>query len=322
MGQSKAWPLLVHMPAFRWQRGINRLLLVSLVCGLACQSCSAWTQRIAVQTISQIIADGLPAYRRESDLLLAEQALAANVKLGEALLETDPHNPTLLLQATQGFATYTYAFVEAQIAEARGQDLQRVMFHTQRAQQLYHRGLHYGWRLLSRYDPAWKQAPSLELTSFMTHLQQLTVEAMPALFWTAFCWGGLLNMEREALETITAWPRLEAMLARLLELDETYFYGAPHLLQAVQYASRTPLLGGNPAQAQHHFARARSLSAGRLLLVLLLEAQYYATQIQDRSLFTTRLQQILDAPDTLFPEQALLNAVAKHRGSHVKRDTL
>jgi hypothetical protein len=74
-----------------------------------------------------------------------------------------------------------------------------------------------------------------------------------------------------------------------------------------------PQWTGDPAQAQRHFTRARTLSQGHLLLVPLAEAQYQAVQIQDRTLFTQRLQQVLDAPETLFPEQALLNAVAKHR---------
>jgi TRAP transporter T-component len=121
------------------------------------------------------------------------------------------------------------------------------------------------------------------------------------------------------LETVAALPRLAAMVARLIELDDTYFYGAPHLLQAVQYASRSPLLGGDPRQAQEHFGRADALSQGRLLLVPLLEAQYYAVQTQDRPLFTTRLEQVLQAPDTLLPEQAFLNTVAKQRAALLLR---
>ena len=57
------------------------------------------------------------------------------------------------------------------------------------------------------------------------------------------------------------------------------------------------------------------MSQARLLLAPLLEAQYYAVQIQDRDLFKARLQHILEASETLFPEQALLNAVAKQRAA-------
>jgi hypothetical protein len=262
---------------------------------------------------------GMPAYARETDLTLAEPALAATLKLLEALLETDPHNPTLLVQAVQGFASYTYAFVETPLEAARGQDPQQVAVSTQRAQRLYQRGLHYGLRRLSLYHPAWGQATTLDLEALGGLLRQLNTTAVPALFWTAFCWSNLLNLERAAPETAAALPRLAALLVRLLELDDTYFYGAPHLLQAVYYASRPPLLGGDPHQAQQHFARAQTLSQGRLLLIPLLEAQYYAVQTQDRALCTRLLQQILEAPDTLFPEQALLNAVARQRAALLLR---
>jgi hypothetical protein len=298
---------------------LTRICLVGLMSCLLSQGCSGLAQRSAVRTIGNIMTTGLPAYLRESDLILAEPSLAMTVKLLEGLLENDPANPTLLLQATQGFASYTYAFVETQIEAARGRDPQQVALHTQRAWHLYGRGLEYGLRRLSQYDPAWKQAASLALDSLTPLLDQLDAEAVPALFWTAFCWGGWLNFEPSMLEAIAALPRLQALLTRLLELDDTYFYGAPHLLQAVQYASRPAMLGGNPRQAFAHFARARAISQGRLLLVPLLEAQYYTVQIQDRARFTQLLQQILDAPDSLFPEQAFLNAVAKQRAALLLR---
>src|SRR5215468_760163 len=286
---------------------------------LSCQGCSVLGQRSAVRLMGRIGETGMPAYLREADLGLAEPGLAASVKLTEAFLETAPDDTRLLLQAVQGLAGYTYAFVEARLEEARGHDPGQVSVHTQRAQRLYQRGLQHGLRLLSQYHPALLHATSLPLETLTLHLHQLGREDVPALLWTSFCWGGFLNLERTALETATALPLLQAMLTRLLELDETYFYGLPHLLQAVHDASFPAALGGDPAQAQYHFMRAYALSQGRLLLVPLLEAQYYAVQVQDRALFTERLQYILEAPETLFPEQALLNAVARHRAALLLR---
>ncbi len=288
-------------------------VLCICLCALSGQGCSALGQRSAVRLMGHIAETGMPAYLREADVGLAEPGLAASVKLTEALLETAPDDTRLLLQAVQGVAGYTYAFVEARLEEARGHDPDQVSVHTQRAQRLYQRGLQYGLRLLSQYHPPLLHATSLPLETLTLHLHQLEREAVPALLWTSFCWGGFLNLERTALETATALPLFQAMLTRLLELDETYFYGLPHLLQAVHDASFSAALGGDPSQAQAHFDRAYALSQERLLLVPLLEAQYYAVQVQDRSLFVQRLQQVLDAPETLFPEQALLNAVAKQR---------
>jgi hypothetical protein len=294
-------------------------VLLGCLCAFLQQGCGALGQRSAVRFMGHIAATGMPAYLREADLGLAEPALAASLKLTEALLETAPDDTRLLLQAVQGVAGYTYAFVEVRLDEARGRDPDQVRLHTQRARRLYQRGLQYGLRLLGQYHPALHQAPALSLETLTVQLRQLDSEAVPALFWTSFCWGGFLNLERTALETVTALPLLQAMLTRLLGLDETYFYGLPHLLQAVHYASFSAALGGTPVQAQHHFVRAHTLSQGRLLLVPLLEAQSYAVQVQDRALFVQRLQHVLEAPETLFPEQALLNAVAKHRAGLLLR---
>jgi hypothetical protein len=51
------------------------------------------------------------------------------------------------------------------------------------------------------------------------------------------------------------------------------------------------------------------------LLVPLLAAQYYAVQIQDRALFTSLLERVVQAPENLFPEQAFLNTVARQRAT-------
>lgn len=265
--------------------------------------------------MGQIAESGMPAYLRETDLPLAEQAMAASLKMTEALLETAPTEPRLLLQATQSVAGYTYAFVEGRLEESRVQTPAQVQEQTQRAQRLYRRGLQYGLRLLSRYHPGLAQAPTLPVETLTAHLQSLGRESVPALLWTGFCWGGVLNTDRAALDTLAAVPLFQAVLSRLLDLDETYFYGFPHLLQALHDASFSAALGGTPAKARAHFARAHALSQGRLLLVPLLEAQYYAVQVQDRALFTERLHQVLEAPDTLFPEQGLLNTVAKRRAA-------
>lgn len=292
-----------------------RAFVVGFVVGVSVLGCGDVVKRVAIHTMSDMIAAGQTVYEREPDLALATQALAANLKLIEALLESAPRHPALLLQATQGFAVYAYAVAEGQLAEARLGASDHVGMHTRRARALYHRGLQYGLGLLSRDHIDWRQAMSLEIAVLDHRLRHLSPKAVPALFWIAFCWGGVLNMTRGALDTLTALPRFEALLMRLVELDETYFYGAPHLLLAVHYANRAPMLGGKPAQAKFHFERAAALSRGQLLLVPLLEAQYYAVQIQDRTHFVTSLQQVLQASETLLPEQALLNAVAKQRAA-------
>src|SRR5215472_18730230 len=132
-------------------RHCGYVVLCGCLCAVLGQGCSALGQRSAVRLMGHIGETGMPAYLREADLGLAEPGLAASVKLTEALLETVPDDTRLLLQAVQGVAGYTYAFVEARLEEARGHDPGQVSVHTQRAQRLYQRGLQHGLRLLSQY---------------------------------------------------------------------------------------------------------------------------------------------------------------------------
>lgn len=221
-----------------WRR--IRVGVIGVCIGLGLLGCTHLSKRLAIQTMSDMIAAGQPVYERETDLELGTQALAANVKLLEGFLESAPEELGLLLQASQGFAAYAYTVAERRLAESHRDATSNIDGLTRRAGSLYRRGLQYGLRWLSRYHADWRQATALEPDVLKAHLEQLPSEAVPALFWTAFCWGGTLNMTRDALETLAALPRFEALLMRLVQLDETYFYGAPHLLLAVHFASRAP----------------------------------------------------------------------------------
>src|SRR6185503_6286247 len=67
-----------------------------------------------------------------------------------------------------------------------------------------------------------------------------------ALFWLAFAWGGgaQAGVDPDALLSL---PKIEVMIARVLELDETVYYGiGAHLLAGVFYGFRAPALGGDP----------------------------------------------------------------------------
>src|SRR6266516_3213520 len=102
------------------------VILYGCLCLLTLQGCGALGQRSAVHVMGYVAETGMAAYLRETDVELAEPALAASVKLTEALLETAPDDTRLLLQVVQGLAGYKYAFVEVQIEAVRGRDAEQV----------------------------------------------------------------------------------------------------------------------------------------------------------------------------------------------------
>jgi hypothetical protein len=107
------------------------------------------------------------------------------------------------------------------------------------------------------------------------------------------------------------------MMQRVLELDDDFYYGGAHMFFGVYYGGRSPLLGGNHELAEQHFSKAAAINQDRLLIVDLLQAEFLDRQRLDQAGFNKRLTRIIEAPDNLYPEMALVNGIAKQRARHL-----
>jgi len=105
---------------------------------------------------------------------------------------------------------------------------------------------------------------------------------------------------------------------RARELDPGYWFGGPEVFLGVYYAARPKIFGGDLKKSKEHFD-----AAGRpdFLLNRVLNAQYYAVAAQDKELFKSELNAVLDAPEAL-PEQALANGVAKKKAKRLWRRSM
>jgi hypothetical protein len=258
-------------------------------------------QMVARSSLS-ILESGNIAMNRETDLELARAAIPANLKLIEGLILELPDNAELRLQAAQGFYGYAYGFIEDD--------------DNRRASELYRRGLEHALRALT------VAGVSADITALPQHelerqLAALDRSAVPALFWSASCWGKWIDMNRDEPARIAEMGKAAALMTRVLELDENYYHGGPHLFFGVYYGAKPPMLGGDFERSARHFETARAVTGGRLLLGDLLRAQYLARQQLDRRQFHERLTAVVNAPSGIFPEMALVNAIARQKAKHL-----
>jgi hypothetical protein len=106
---------------------------------------------------------------------------------------------------------------------------------------------------------------------------------------------------------------VKAMMQRVLELDEGYFYGTAHLFFGSIYGSLPRILGGDPEKARMHFEKCLVLNNERLMLGYVYLARYYAQPLLDEALFDKYLKMALQAPTDVLPENKLLTAIAKDK---------
>lgn len=255
-------------------------------------------QSIAVSTVGGIVDEGFAAFTEEDDLEFAKQALPGNLKLLEVMLKSDPENERLLRLASEGYSSYALAFLED---ESPG-----------RARSFYLRGRDYGLRLL-RENEEIASALDGSPDDLRAALAKQERDLVPAAFWTAFGWGGYINITLTSPDAIADLPRAEALMEFVAERDSSYYFGGADLFLGAVYGSRPKMLGGDAERSRAHFERALAINGGKFLMTHVYYARSYAVQTQDEGLFEELLTAVEKAPLDVLPDYRLANAVAKEK---------
>jgi tetratricopeptide (TPR) repeat protein len=271
--------------------------IILLFSALVLTGCSL--QKIALKTTSGLFAYGIEALYAEPDLAFAETAIASNLKLLDGFHLADPKNKDLLELLTQGYASYSLSFLEESEPERAG------MF--------YLRARDYGFKRL-QMTKAFKDGIPAKGADFVARLPRVKESEVAPLFWTAFAWAGWVNLNRDDPKAIFDLNIVKAMMNRVLQLDENFFFGSAHLFWGSTYGSIPPMLGGNPEKAKEHFERAIEISDGEFLMAYVYYAQYYAVTTLNEELFEEMLQKVENAPMDIMPGYELMTSLAKRKG--------
>ena len=242
--------------------------------------------------------DVAAASARHDDVDLVAQAVPTFLVLLEGLIEADPDDDELLLAAAESYTSYA-ALVE--------------LDDPPRARRLYRRARDYGWEGLVARRPALeglREAPFAEYSLVDQHLRE---SDLPWVFWTATAWGAWIAAHLESMAALAQLPRVIYLMEWVLERDEGFRGGGPHVFLGVYHAALPPMLGGDPERSRRHFDRALELSGRKDLMVQVQMARYYARQVFDRPLYQDLLQEVLDRPVDEVPELTLQNAAAQRQ---------
>lgn len=256
--------------------------------------------QMVVRSSQTILDSGVESMNRETDLQLARDAMPANLKLVEGMLIEDPNNNELRLFAAEGFYGYSYGFIEIE--------------DPLRAKLLYRRCYSHAQRALKQagidIDPESATHEAVE-----TAVSKAGKKAVPALFWTANCLGKWIDLSRDDLSLVASLSNVAILMQRVIDLDDEFYFGSAHIFFGAYYGGRSPLLGGDFSRSEAEFQRAAEINDDKLLIVNLLQAEFLDRQRLDQQAFHNRLVAIIEAPENLYPEMALVNGIAKQRAA-------
>ncbi|MFP4033621.1 MAG: TRAP transporter TatT component family protein [Desulfococcaceae bacterium] len=248
-----------------------------------------------VSRITGRLADGLSgAIADHPDPATVRDGGPAYLLMVDGLLRNDPENANLLRSAAELYATYADAYVD----------------EPERVQTLTERGLDYGLRAVCVSEAAVCGLREMAFSAFESALTETDEGDVPSLFALGAAWAAWIQARRDDWNAVAEISRVEAVMNRVVALDEGYRDGGGHLYLGALATLAPPALGGRPEEGRAHFERAIRLSGGKNLMAKVLFARHYARTVFDRELHDRLLREVL-AADPEAEGFALSNRLAK-----------
>jgi hypothetical protein len=274
---------------FKW---IFLLVSIGLLVG-----CGNMRAKMTVSSMRPIMDKMNIAVNKNSDVELVKDAMPASLVQMDGFLEADPENEDLLLRAAEANGGYAFLFL---------MDTDKP-----RARKLYQKSKEYALRVLLK-NSDFQEAFDKSEDEFTKSLKTFDKDDVRALFLAANNWLSWIGLSHaDNTKALTDLPKVEAIMNRIVELDDTFNYGCVHAMLGSYLASRPVMLGGNPKEADWHFKQAFEITDSKYLMWKFLYAKFYAVQIQDRELFVKTLQEVISSPENLLPEKNFVNEAAR-----------
>jgi hypothetical protein len=263
------------------------------VCLPLASSCAGLVSSVAADTLSAAILN-------QDDPVLVASGLPAYLLLVDGLISQHPDSESLLAAGAQLFALYGARFEP----------------NATRAAQLTLKGRVYGKQAMCLvHEPACRW-DGLSFDAFVAELSAVDDKKVPYLYAYAVSWLSHLDATSNDWGAVAELPWVQAVLERVLDMDETYEQGAVHGYLGILYALRPPALGGKPELARAHFERAIELSGGHDLSLKVEFARRYARLVFDQELHDRLLHEVVSAP-TDSPGYTLFNTLAQQEAAEL-----
>jgi predicted anti-sigma-YlaC factor YlaD len=283
---------------------MKRLVLIPAILLIGCSP-----KRYAINQLGNALAGSGATFAADDDPELIRAAVPFSLKMVESLLAETPRHEGLLLAAARGFTQYAYAFVQEDADELEDTNKVAATAMRARAAKLYLRARNYGMRGLEVKHPGFAERLKANPKQAAKELKKSEAAMM---YWTALSWGAALSASHDFM-MLPEIPRFEALIDRVLEVDEGFDEGTVHSFLITYEMSRLNPKPDRFALAKQHFDRAMQLGGGHQAGPLVAYAEYVLVPQKNKTEFQNMLRQALRLDLNASPENRELNLAVQRR---------
>jgi len=268
-----------------WMRRVALTFAVVLTAGCSSIMSSATTG----------LAESLTnAVLNQNDPETVRQGAPAYLLLIDGLIADNPENPELLRAGANLYSSYAGAFVD----------------DPERASRLSRKGRDYGWAAWCRVEKDACEIWSAPYEDFERVVGGMRPKDVSVLYGAGAAWASWIRANTDDWSAIADKARVDAMMQRVVALDESYEEGTAFLYLGILATLLPEAMGGKPEQGRADFERVIELSDGRNLMAKVLLAHSYARLVFDRDLHDRLCREVIDA-DPVAPGLTLTNTMAQ-----------
>ena len=279
------------------KKNIYRLSFICTVV-LATASCSTLINNIT----SGLSEDLTTAILASEDIQVVREGLPSYLILVDSLLQDKPSS-SLLRGAAVLNSSYATAFV--------------VDSDRQKAFAL--KAFSYAERAACMDKADFCSVGQQTFDTFKQKVEKLNVRDLESAYVLATCWATYIQTHSDDWGAVAQLSYVKALMERILDLDETYENGAPHMYMGVFETLFPPAMGGKPEKGRTHFERAIELSNQKNLYAKVLLAESYARLVYNQELHDRLVEEVLRA-DPKAGDLTLQNFLAKELARELKEN--
>jgi len=233
-----------------------------------------------------------------SDIDTVREGVPAYLLLVDSFLRGSPDEVNLLLAASSLNGSYS------------------IFTEPDRSKMLNQKALDYAMHAMCLSKAQLCELQSISFAEFENRISELAVKDVRVAYVLGVAWAGWIQAFSDDWNAIGQLGRVKALMEKVVELDETWEGGGPHLYMGGLETLLPAAMGGRPEKGKIHFDRSLEISDDKYLMTRVIYAEQYARLAFDKELHDRLLQEVI-AADPVFDGMTLINKMAQARAAEL-----